>query len=489
MKQTTLGYIELNNKYLMLCRDIDKQDGSLNKWIGVGGKLEKGESADECFIREVKEETGISLSLSQIKRRGIVDFKSEKYPDERMYLYTAKISTCENEKCDDFMIAGSGLDILKAAEKAEEFICTEGTLKWIEKDEILKLPMWEGDAVFLNKLINGNSFFVMSLIYGGENGDELCETVDERLILSDVNSLSDEKLFLYTGLNENNLKRVNEPKLGVFIAETPVVIDRAVENGFIAESFLCEHRLLFDAAKYAYLEAPVYSTSKETLCELTGYGLTHGMLAVMKRRKLPALSELLKSDAGYNRGETKDYLANNGEIKRIAVLEDVMNPANVGAIVRSAAALNVDAMILTSGASDPLYRRAIRVSMGNIFDMPYTIVKGSDWIKELKEAGFKIVSMALSDNAVDINDPILDEIKGRDRLDSHYGYGDFKTDENVNKKGSKVAICFGTESTGISRHLLDNSDYVVKIPMSKNVDSLNVAAASAVAFYALCLDK
>lgn len=424
MKNTTLGYIEYDGKFLMLLRDVNKNDGSLGKWLGIGGKLEKKENADEGFIREVMEETGISLSLNDIKRRGIVDFKSFDFGVERMFLYTAKVDS----------------DYFNPE-------CNEGTLKWINKSKILELNMWQGDFVFLNKILSDDSFFVTSLVYGGESGDELREIVEDKLILTDVDSLDDENLSLYTRLNETNLKHIYEPKEGVFIAETPVVIDRAIENEYKPESFLCEHRLLFDLAKYDYTNAPMYSSSSEILCEMTGYGLTHGMLSVMRRKPANCLSDIL----------------DNSEINNIVILENVVNPTNVGAIVRSAVALGADAMIITKGTADPLYRRAIRVSMGNIFDLPYVIVEDDMWIEEVKKAGFNIISMALSDTAINLNDPEIIEIRNK-----------------------KSAIVFGTESTGISDDLLNKSDYIVKIPMQKSVDSLNVAAASAVAFYALC---
>lgn len=442
MKNTTLGYIEFDNCFLMLYRGVDKKDGSLGKWLGIGGKLEKGETADECFIREVYEETGIVLSSKDIHRRGIVDFKSSNYEDERMFLYTATASS----------------DYIKPD-------CNEGNLEWINKSEIHSLNMWEGDFVFLNKLLSDNSFFVFSLIYDGENGDELKEIIEDKLILTDIDSLTDDRVFLYTGLNENNLKHVYEPAEGVFIAETPVVIERAIENCYEPESFLCEHKLLFDLAKYSHIDVPKYSAKSDVLCELTGYGLTHGMLSVMRRKKLLSLDELLEQ--GTMENNAADEVMDNNEkreIRKIAVLENVMNPANTGAIVRSAVALNVDAIIFTKGAADPLYRRAIRVSMGNIFDMPYTIVNGQSWVDTLKDKGYKIVSTALSDKTKDINAPEIQKLKNE-----------------------KIAICFGTESTGISNELLDASDYIVKIPMSKNVDSLNVAAASAVIFYSLCV--
>ena len=155
MKNTTLGYIEYNDHYLMLYRDIDKSDGSLGKWLGVGGKLEEGETPDDCFIREVLEETGISLDKEQISARGIVDFKSPAYPDERMYLYTASVSS------DWF-----------------DPDCNEGKLKWINKKDILTLSLWEGDHVFLEKLLSDKPFFRLSLVYGGSSGEELVEVIE-----------------------------------------------------------------------------------------------------------------------------------------------------------------------------------------------------------------------------------------------------------------------------------------------------------------------
>ena len=159
MKFTTLGYIEFSDAYLMLYRDVNKNDGSLGKWLGVGGKLENNESEDECFLREVIEETGICLSLNEISKRGIVDFKSCNYESERMYLYTASVSS----------------DYFNPA-------CNEGKLKWIKKEEILSLNMWEGDHVFLERLLADKPFFHLSLVYGGKNGDELVEIIDDKLL-------------------------------------------------------------------------------------------------------------------------------------------------------------------------------------------------------------------------------------------------------------------------------------------------------------------
>lgn len=160
MKKTTLGYIEYNEKYLMLYRNVDKSDGSLGKWLGVGGKLEQGETSDECFIREVQEETGIFLSDNDVTLRGIVDFKSDNFENERMYLYTAKVTSDYYNKD-----------------------CNEGNLKWIDKKDILSLNMWEGDHVFLKKLLSESPYFELSLIYGGKSGETLLR-VDECLIFN-----------------------------------------------------------------------------------------------------------------------------------------------------------------------------------------------------------------------------------------------------------------------------------------------------------------
>ena len=406
----------------MLLRDVDKKDGSLGKWLGVGGKLEKGENADQCFLREVLEETGILLSKEQIQRRGIVDFMSDSYESERMFLYTAKIT-----------------------EAMPEFTCNEGTLAFHKKTDILSLRLWEGDHVFLEELLNDRGFFTLSLIYVGESGEELSEVIKGKLVLSDVENLDTEELSFYTQNDENQLKHIFEPKEGLFIAETPVVIERAIKKGFTPYSFLCEHKLLFDVAAYKDFHVPLYSGPQEMLTRLTGYNLTHGMLCAMYRTPVMSAQKLLSDSS----------------IRRVALLENVMNPTNVGAIVRSAAALNIQAMLLTHGCSDPLYRRAIRVSMGNIFELPYAYLNLGE-LKDLKKQGYQLVSMALSPDAISLDDEKISEIKKE-----------------------KLIICLGTESTGLSKELLSLSDYVIKIPMSGDVDSLNVAAASAVAFWEL----
>ncbi len=401
----------------MLYRSFDKGDGSFGKWLGVGGKVEKGETADECFIRETLEETGIRLEPSQLRRRGIVDFDSTGFAPERMFLYTAEVSSDSFQNCD------------------------EGELSWIKEEKVLTLDMWEGDHLFLEKLMSNEDkgLFAMTLRYGGESGEELTECVDGRLSFNDVDSLEDEKLKCYIGLNENQLRHIYEPEKGLFIAETPVVIERAVNAGYEAESFFCEYAQLFEATKYEGV-TPIFCTSSELMSKLTGYSLIHGMLCAMKRRDLPVANEL------------------TGE--RLVVLEDVVNPTNVGAIVRNAAALSIDGMILTRASADPLYRRAIRVSMGNIFSLPYAVEEDLTFVDELKTKGFRFIAMALSENAYEMGSSELDALKKE-----------------------KLAIVMGTESTGISKELLDKCDYVVKIPMQQGVDSLNVAAASAVAFW------
>jgi len=251
--------------------------------------------------------------------------------------------------------------------------------------------------------------------------------------------------------NENILKHYYEPALGIFIAESPNVIERAMDAGFVPESFLVEEATLTDHERYLisrYPEAEVYLVTEEQKKTITGYPMTRGMLSAMKRKPLPTLQEVCE-------GAT-----------RIAILENVMNPTNVGAIFRSAAALGIDGVILTSGSSDPLYRRAIRVSMGTVFQIPWTIVDDQcgQWSnsegKWLSEQGFMLVSMALKEDTCDIDDP---RITG----------------------SRKLAIILGTEGEGLCDTTIDNCDATIKIPMYHGVDSLNVAAASAVAFWEL----
>lgn len=264
----------------------------------------------------------------------------------------------------------------------------------------------------------------------------------------EITDFSAPELDVYARLTENQLVNRAEPEKGMFIAESPLVIGRALDAGYTPVSFLMEPKDVETRGK-ALLERcgsiPVYVAELDVLTQLTGFHLTRGMLCAMYRKPLPAVEQLCAN------------------VKRIAVLEDVMNPTNIGAIIRSAAALHMDALVLTSACSDPLYRRAIRVSMGNVFQIPWTYFpKGADWTNQLHQLGFKTVAMALKEDSLDIYDPRL-------------------------QQEDKLAVVLGTEGDGLAAETIAHCDYTVRIPMSHGVDSLNVAAASAVAFYQLGL--
>lgn len=258
------------------------------------------------------------------------------------------------------------------------------------------------------------------------------------------------ELDVYARLSEGQLLNRAEPEKGMFIAESPRVIERALDAGCVPVSFLSEDRHIEKEAKEILErcgEIPAYVASFDVLTQLTGYKLTRGMLCAMYRPRLRTPEEVCRG------------------ARRIAVLESVVNPTNVGAIFRSAAALNMDGILLTSDCSDPLYRRSLRVSMGTAFQIPWTYFdKQITWPMEgqafLKEQGFQTVAMALRDDTVNIDDPGL-------------------------HKEEKLAIVLGTEGEGLTSQTIASCDYTVKIPMSHGVDSLNVAAASAVAFWQL----
>ena len=258
------------------------------------------------------------------------------------------------------------------------------------------------------------------------------------------------ELDVYARLSEGQLLNRAEPEEGMFIAESPRVIERALDAGCVPVSFLSEDRHIEKEAKEILErcgEIPAYVASFDVLTQLTGYKLTRGMLCAMYRPRLRTPEEVCQG------------------ARRIAVLESVVNPTNVGAIFRSAAALNMDGILLTSDCSDPLYRRSLRVSMGTAFQIPWTYFdKQITWPMEgqafLKEQGFQPVAMALRDDTVNIDDPGL-------------------------HKEEKLAIVLGTEGEGLTAQTIASCDYTVKIPMSHGVDSLNVAAASAVAFWEL----
>ena len=265
----------------------------------------------------------------------------------------------------------------------------------------------------------------------------------------EITDLTLAELQVYTSLNEAQLLHYYEPAPGIFIAESPKVIERALEFGCEPISILMEQKDL-DACGKNFVKRckniPVYTAKLDVLEQITGYKLARGMLCAMHRPEMPEIHEILKN------------------ARRIAILENVVNPTNVGAIFRSAAALNMDAVLLTSGCSDPLYRRAIRVSMGTVFQVPWTYIetKKVTWpqggMDLLHEYGFKTVAMALRNDSVRIDDEKLHEEE-------------------------KLAIILGTEGDGLASETMADCDYTVKIPMSHGVDSLNVAAASAVAFW------
>ena len=259
------------------------------------------------------------------------------------------------------------------------------------------------------------------------------------------------ELDVYARLTEAQLLNREEPAKGLFIAESPKVIERALDAGCQPVSLLMERKHIDSQAKDVIArcgDIPVYTSSLEILTKLTGFQLTRGVLCAMRRPQLPSVEDAVKN------------------ARRIVILENVMNPTNVGAIFRSAAALGMDAVLLTPGCSNPLYRRAARVSMGTVFQIPWTFIGSdmADWpgpgMKKLEELGFKTAAMALRDDSVSIDDPKL-------------------------MAEDKLAIILGSEGDGLTNTTIADCDYTVRIPMYHDVDSLNVAAASAVAFWQL----
>lgn len=260
----------------------------------------------------------------------------------------------------------------------------------------------------------------------------------------EITDFSAPELDVYARLTEAQLLNRHRLKDGLFIAESPKVIHRALDAGYEPVSFLVERKHLQGEAADVIArcgDIPVYTAEFDILTKLTGYQLTRGSLCAMRRKELPTVAQALEG------------------ARRVAVLENVMNPTNIGAIFRSAAALNMDAVLLTPACSNPLYRRSARVSMGTVFQIPWTYL-GDNWQEELRPLGFKTVAMALTDNSVSIDDPEL-------------------------AKEERLAIVLGTEGDGLAESTIADCDYTVKIPMSHGVDSLNVAAASAVAFWVL----
>lgn len=270
-----------------------------------------------------------------------------------------------------------------------------------------------------------------------------------------ISNLNEKEIWPYVSRSEVGLLRCNEPQPGIFVAESPNVIERAINAGYEPVSFLIEEKYLDGSIRDGmvrfelierFSDVPVYTACGEVLKDLIGYKLTRGMLAAFKRKRLMALSEIIKGK------------------RRIAVLENIVNPTNIGAIFRSAAALKMDAVILSYGCSDPLYKRASRVAMGNVFLVPWTIMDKDMWpdegMKILRSEGFKTAAMALCNDSVSI------------------------ADKNLHQE-AKLALILGTEGSGLLDETIKQCDYTVKIPMADGVDSLNVAAAAAVAFWEL----
>ncbi len=267
----------------------------------------------------------------------------------------------------------------------------------------------------------------------------------------EITDLNDDRIGLFTRLTEAQLRNRLEPEKGIFIAESAKVVRLALEMGCKPVAYLMERRQLTNQGREFIENAgsvPIFTADDEVLEGLTGYRLYRGVLAAMRRPKLPSVDEVLK------------------DAHRVAVLEGIVDSTNIGAIFRSAAALNVDAVLVTANCGDPLYRRAVRVSMGTVFQVPWTRIgeTNEDWpergLEKLRSLGFKSAAMALSDDSVSIDD------------------------ERLNKE-EKLCIVFGTEGDGLAQETIARCDYTVRIPMAHGVDSLNVASAAAVAFWQL----
>ena len=263
----------------------------------------------------------------------------------------------------------------------------------------------------------------------------------------EIMDFSDPALDVYARLTEAQLLNRQDPSQAMFIAESPLVVERALDAGCKPVSLLMEKKHVDSQAAEVIArcgDVPVYTAEFDVLTQLTGFQLTRGVLCAMRRPAARSMQEVCES------------------ARRIAVLENVMNPTNLGAIFRNAAALGMDAVLLTAQGSDPLYRRASRVSMGNVFALPWAYLPEEDYVGFLRAQGFKTVAMALREDSLRLNDPRL-------------------------AAEEKLAVVLGTEGDGLADGTIAECDYTVMIPMTHGVDSLNVAAASAVAFYQLGL--
>ena len=261
-------------------------------------------------------------------------------------------------------------------------------------------------------------------------------------MIHEITTLSDPRLDIFASLTEAQLRNRLDPTRGIFIAESPKVIRVALQAGYTPQALLCERKhITGDAADIIDRcgDIPIYTGTRELLAQLTGYTLTRGVLCAMQRRPSPPVADVI------------------GQARRIVVIDGVVDTTNIGAIFRSAAALGIDAVLLTRNACDPLNRRAVRVSMGSVFLVPWT------WLDDyttLHDLGFTTAAMALTDDSIALDDPRL-------------------------KQTEKLAIIMGTEGDGLPAQTIHDADYVIRIPMSHQVDSLNVAAAAAVAFWEL----
>lgn len=283
------------------------------------------------------------------------------------------------------------------------------------------------------------------------------DRIDRENNLIRINAFDEPRLKLFTDCNEAQLFHYYEPETGIFIAESPKVIERAIRAGYEPIAMLVEEKALerdladFDrelAANHDHLpDFPIFVAQSELLQQLPGYNLLRGAICAFRRKK---------------RLNLREFAAALPKHARVGVLESVVNPTNVGAIFRSAAALGMDGVLITTDSSDPLYRRSRRVSMGTVFQVPWTYLDQKLWrekgVASLQELGFKTATMALRDNTVDIDDPVL-------------------------KEADRLAVILGSEGPGLLPQTIAESDYTIKIPMAEGVDSLNVAAASALAFW------
>lgn len=271
--------------------------------------------------------------------------------------------------------------------------------------------------------------------------------------VKEITDFQASELDVYARLTEAQLLNRAQPQNAMFIAESPKVIERALDAGCVPVSMLLERKHIEGQARHVIArcgDIPVYTSTPEVLTQLTGFKLTRGVLCAMYRPRQPGVEEIC------------------GRARRIAVLENIMNPTNLGAVFRSAAALGIDGVLLTPACTDPLYRRSVRVSMGTVFQIPWAYIgeELAQWphpgMERLHALGFRTAAMALRDDSVSIDDPQL-------------------------MAEEKLAIVLGTEGDGLAADTIANCDYTVRIPMSHGVDSLNVAAASAVAFWQLGL--